>query len=101
MPPNEVMTPGGAIAMLAILGDKDAAFAQAKTYLKRDSYADSSFLFWPNLAEFRRDPRFMPLAVQVGLVDYWRSSGNWPDFCTGQTLPYNCQTEANKLNAGR
>jgi TolB-like protein len=98
-PPNEVMTPGSAIAMLAILGDKDAAFAQAKIYLKQDSYTDSSFLFWPNLAEFRRDPRFMRLAVQLGLVDYWRGSGNWPDFCTGQALPYNCQTEANKRKA--
>ena len=52
MASGEEMTPGGAIGMLAILGDKDAAFAQAKAYLKRDSYADSSFLFWPNLAEF-------------------------------------------------
>ena len=101
LPPNEVMTPGGAIAMLAILGDKDAAFAQAKAYLKRDSYADSSFLFWPNLAEFRRDPRFMPLAVQIGLADYWRSSGNWPDFCTRQTLPYDCQAAANKLKVAK
>jgi TolB-like protein len=101
MPPNEVMTPGGVIAMLAILGDKDAAFAQAKAYLKRDSYADSAFLFWPNLAEFRRDPRFMPLATQIGLVDYWRSSGNWPDFCGDKSLPYDCRGEASRLSARR
>jgi hypothetical protein len=87
--------------MLAILGDKDAAFAQAKVYLKRDSYADTSFLFWPNLADFRRDPRFMPLAVQIGLVDYWRASGKWPDFCTRQTLPYDCQAAANTLKVAK
>ena len=101
MPPNEVMTPGGVIAMLAILGDKDTAFAQAKAYLKRDSYADSSFLFWPNLAEFRRDPRFMPLAAQIGLVDYWRSSGNWPDFCNDKNSPYDCRAAASRLSANR
>jgi TolB-like protein len=101
MASDEAMTPGGAIAMLAILGDKDAAFAQAKAYLKRDSYADSSFLFWPNLAEFRRDPRFMPLAVQIGLADYWRTSGKWPDFCTRQTLPYDCQAAANTLKVAK
>jgi hypothetical protein len=99
LPPNEVMTPGGAIAMLAILGDKDAAFAQAKAYLKRDRYADSSFLFWPNLAEFRRDTRFMPLAVQIGLAGYWRSSSNWPDFCADKSLPYDCRGEASRLSA--
>jgi hypothetical protein len=101
MPPNEVMTPGNAIAMLAILCDTDAAFAQAKVYLKRDSYADSSFLFWPNLAEFRRDPRFMPLAAQIGLVDYWRSSGNWPDFCNDKNSPYDCRAAASRLSANR
>ncbi len=101
MPPNESTTAGGGIGMLAILGDKDTAFAQAKAYLKRDSYADSSFLFWPNLAEFRRDPRFMPLAVQVGLVDYWRSSGNWPDFCADKSLPYDCKGEASRINGKR
>jgi TolB-like protein len=100
-PPNEVMTPGGAIGMLAILGGNDTAFARAEAYLKRDSYADSSFLFWPNLAEFRRDPRFIPLAAQIGLVDYWRSSGTWPDFCADPTLPYNCRAEADKVKTFR
>jgi TolB-like protein len=99
--PNEVMSPGDMIGLLAMLGDKDAAFAQAKVYLKRDTYADSSFLFWPNLTELRRDPRFMALANEVGLVDYWRGSGNWPDFCTDPGLPYNCQTEANRLRNGK
>jgi hypothetical protein len=96
-PPNEVMSPGDMIGLLGMLGDADAVFAQANAYLKRDTYADSSFLFWPNLAELRRDPRFMKLAAQIGLIDYWRSSGNWPDFCTEPGLPYNCQKEANRI----
>jgi hypothetical protein len=99
--PNEVMSPGGSVGLVAMLGDRDAAFAQAKTYLKRDSYADSSFLFWPKLAEFRRDPRFMALAAEIGLVDYWRNSGNWPDFCADTGLPYNCRTEADRIKPAK
>ena len=98
-PPNEMMTPGALIGMLAILGDKDAAFAQAEAYLKHDSFADSSFLFWPKLAELRRDPRFLQLATQIGLVDYWRSSGKWPDFCNEPNWPYNCKSAARAVKA--
>jgi tetratricopeptide (TPR) repeat protein len=91
-PPNEMMTPGALIGMLGLLGDRDAAFTQAQAYLKHDSFTDSSFLFWPDLAEWRRDPRFLQLVTQVGLVDYWRNSGKWPDFCTDPALPYRCSS---------
>jgi hypothetical protein len=47
----------------------------------------------------RRDPRFMSLAAKLGLVDYWRSSGKWPDFCSEPGLPYDCKAEAAKAPA--
>ena len=100
-PPYETETPGSEIAMLAILGDSDAALAESATYLKRGTYADSGFLFWPNLAGFRHDSRFMALAAQVDLVDYWQKSGKWPDFCNDTGLHYDCRKEADKLNASR
>jgi tetratricopeptide (TPR) repeat protein len=53
-------------------------------------------LFRPWLANVRRDPRFMGVAKRVGLLDYWRSSGNWPDFCQDPQLPYDCKAEAAK-----
>jgi len=37
------------------------------------------------------------LAARVGLVDYWRTSGHWPDFCFEPGLPYDCKAEAAKL----
>jgi hypothetical protein len=39
----------------------------------------------------------MPLMARLGLVDYWRASGHWPDFCSEPGLPYDCKAEATKL----
>jgi len=64
-------------------------------FIKTSSYA----LFRPWLANVRRDPRFVPLAKRLGLLNYWQSSGKWPDFCSDPALPYDCKKEAAKLAA--
>jgi TolB-like protein len=46
----------------------------------------SIVLFSPVSSALRADPRFAELAVRVGLADYWRESGHWPDCTAG--LPY-------------
>lgn len=56
----------------------------------------SYVLFRPWLSNVRRDPRFIRLAKRLGLVDYWRQSGHWPDFCSDPELPYDCKAEAAK-----
>ena len=56
-----------------------------------------SQLFAPAAAPMRRDPRFLPLMKKLGLLDYWRSSGHWPDFCAEPGLPYDCKAEAARL----
>jgi DNA-binding winged helix-turn-helix (wHTH) protein/tetratricopeptide (TPR) repeat protein len=45
----------------------------------------------PALRNFRHDPRFMRVAARLGLLQYWQSSGNWPDFCFDSDLPYDCK----------
>ncbi len=55
---------------------------------------DSYILFRPGLANLRRDPRFRALAERIGLLDFWRKSGRWPDFCNDTSLPYDCRTGA-------
>jgi hypothetical protein len=57
-------------------------------------------LFMPQTASMRRDRRFIALAAHFGLVDYWRSTGVWPDFCSAPGLPYDCKAEAAKLAGG-
>jgi tetratricopeptide (TPR) repeat protein len=56
-------------------------------------------LFRPHVESLRADPRFMQVAAHLGLLDYWRRSGDWPDFCSDPELPYDCKKEAAKLNA--
>ena len=38
-------------------------------------------LWGPHLSDMRRLPGFKDLVRKIGLVDYWRNSGNWNDFC--------------------
>lgn len=55
-------------------------------------------LFRAPLHKFRQDPRFMQVAARFGILDYWRKSGRWPDFCFEPDLPYDCKAEAAKLS---
>ncbi|HEX8257152.1 MAG TPA: hypothetical protein VF589_05935, partial [Allosphingosinicella sp.] len=54
-------------------------------------------LFRPPFEALHADPRFMAVAQRFGLVQYWRDSGRWPDFCSRPGLPYDCKAEAAKL----
>jgi tetratricopeptide (TPR) repeat protein len=55
--------------------------------------------FRPAAREFWRDPRALSYAKRVGLLQYWLSSGKWPDFCDDTELSYECKKEATKLVA--
>jgi hypothetical protein len=35
----------------------------------------------PVLGEVRRQPEFVEYVRGLGLVDYWRASGDWGEFC--------------------
>jgi tetratricopeptide (TPR) repeat protein len=56
-------------------------------------------MFRPALIDFWNDPRSLQFAKRVGLLQFWRSSGKWPDFCNQSDLPYDCKEEAAKLAA--
>lgn len=55
-------------------------------------------LFRPNTRTLREDPRFLLIAKRTGLLGYWESSGQWPDFCFDPRLPYDCKKEAARLS---
>lgn len=60
----------------------------------------SGVVFRPSLRKFRHDPRFMIVAKRMGLLNYWMSSGKWPDFCFDPDQPYDCKAQAAKHSSG-
>jgi TolB-like protein/Tfp pilus assembly protein PilF len=81
---------------LAGLGDVDDAFriAFAAPSDILDKAPDPMFLWEPDSASLRRDPRFVALAIKFHVADFWPATGLWPDFCSTQGWPYNCRAEA-------
>jgi DNA-binding winged helix-turn-helix (wHTH) protein/TolB-like protein len=41
----------------------------------------SKLLMNPVTAKLREDIRFIDVVERIGLLDYWKTSGKWPDFC--------------------
>lgn len=55
-----------------------------------DAYR-TSLLFQAGMPELRNDPRFPRLCARLGLVEYWTSSGKWPD--CADAVPYDFRAE--------
>lgn len=79
----------------AALGFVDKAYEIALT--REIEWSDTPFLFYLEMAAFRRDPRFMQVAARYGLVDYWLATDQWPDFCADPELPYDCRELAQNV----
>lgn len=92
----------------ARLGDVDTAYAileatyfpGGKTVTLKNHYGpDTTSVMQPALAALRADPRFLPLAERLGLMDYWRESKG-PDFCDRENIPL-CRALAGAKETGR
>ena len=79
------------------VGATEAAFAAILRSPPTD--LDPEVLFRPTAEGMRRDARFMPLAAKLGLVDFWKRTNHWPDFCEAKDRPYDCRAVAAKLAA--
>jgi TolB-like protein len=70
------------IELSAAIGDLDSAYRFASEF--KPGYpmtGRTSFMFTPLSAPMRNDPRIFTLAKQYGLLNFWRKTGRWPDFC--------------------
>lgn len=85
---------------LAEFGRKEDLFRILMTWRRMDLVTDvTDVVFAPAFADIHKDRRFMQVAKRLGLIDYWRATGKWPDFCSRTDLSYDCKTEAAKLAA--
>jgi hypothetical protein len=55
-----------------------------------DAYR-TSLLFQAGMPELRNDPRFVPLCARLGLVEFWLTTGKWPD--CADDVPYDFKAE--------
>jgi hypothetical protein len=53
-----------------------------------------ALLFHAGMPELRKDPRFVPLCARLGLVEFWLTTGTWPD-CVDEA-PYDFKAECEK-----
>jgi tetratricopeptide (TPR) repeat protein len=89
---------GTAVLAFAHFNRTDEALSTLLAWPKADDIGYLAEIFFrPEFREIRRDPRFLMVAHRAGLLDYWRQSGNWPDFCFEPEFPYDCKAEAAKL----
>ncbi len=87
-----------AISWLSALGLVNDALNLAQRWDPNKAGLNSNaFMFGPLTRNMRRDPRFMQPAARLGLVDYWRTSGHWPDHCAEPGWPYDCKAVAATL----
>ena len=94
------MTFPEAIGWLSTLGFVDDAVALMHYWDPNPAGLQPNvWMFGPLTNNLRRDPRFMEVAARIKLVNYWQTSGHWPDYCSEPGLPYDCKAEAAKVLA--
>jgi TolB-like protein len=80
---GDIYAVSGRLQSAAYLGDRELALSAMEALFARGfEFETIAFVFWrPVLRDLRKEPRFKGQLRKIGLVDYWRSTGNWGDFC--------------------
>jgi tetratricopeptide (TPR) repeat protein len=94
---REESDPGLLVQALGGFGRAEEAIQILIHFDGSNSGDASEDLFRPSLREVRRDPRFIQIARNFGVTDYWLKTGILPDFCYEPDLPYDCRRELSKL----
>ena len=85
------------VQTLAQFGRKDEVLDILLHYRESDQSGwAAEVMFRPALRDVWRDPRSIGASAGFGLLHYWKATGNWPDFCSDPSLPYDCKKEGSK-----
>jgi TolB-like protein len=52
------------------------------------------WVFERGFEKLRQDPRLIAILAKAGIPQYWLQTGNFPDYCSREKLPYDCRQAA-------
>jgi TolB-like protein/tetratricopeptide (TPR) repeat protein len=52
------------------------------------------WVFERGFEKLRQDPRLIAVLAKAGIPQYWLETGNFPDYCSREKLPYDCRKAA-------
>jgi TolB-like protein/Tfp pilus assembly protein PilF len=94
-----------AVVIASVSGELDLAFELTREHFRRGARvaqpiagAGRYFQFMPAATPMRRDPRFIAVMREAGLVAHWLETDRWPDFCVTEQIPYDCEEEARRVS---
>lgn len=90
--------PASYVQTLAEFGRKDELIRALNELDTHINLGPAEVMFQADFSILHNDTRFMAIANRWGMLDYWRTSGSWPDLCFKPDLPYDCKAEAAKLS---
>ena len=89
---NPATLSGASVYGLAYSGRPAAAVNAAGRLFEAKGRITLRLLYTPAFAPARQTPEFAAFVTRIGLADYWRKSGNLPDFCLSPGAPALCAT---------
>ena len=89
---NPATLSGASVYGLAYSGCPAAAVNAAGRLFEAKGRITLRLLYTPAFAPARQTPEFAAFVTRIGLADYWRKSGNLPDFCLSPGAPALCAT---------
>ncbi|HEX8842375.1 MAG TPA: TIR domain-containing protein [Sphingomicrobium sp.] len=57
------------------------------------------WVFERGFEKLRQDPRLIAILARAGIPQYWLQTGNFPDYCSREKLPYDCRQAARQAVA--
>lgn len=57
------------------------------------------WVFERGFEKLREDPRLVGVLAKAGIPQYWLQTGNFPDYCMREKLPYDCRQAARQAVA--